>query len=368
MELEARYDRAEFATVVFQNISKVYPTDVNIKCKYRITADIVPTAWDWVALYKVGWMNPTEDYVYYELAPRPKDYEIGKESEACILFPSHRMPGDDGKFYQFCYVSSTGQICGASPPFQFQNPSDYVEVVDPDSNMLVIQSRIVYLQENLKLLLAQKMLVKEHDRLANHLKETKQELSALQTENDELKNKLKQDKNHILTLNKEASDMILIQEEQRARIKFVLKEKKILETRVKMLNRELTTLQSTLMKYQSQKDDLEGQKKSLEEEVTMYKKQSASSESAAKLYDKQVQELQVMIAEKDDAVKHLQEKIGKLTLDMQLVRDSYQTEDFHYMNGEDQVQMLEEKLKKTENKLLPVQFWKRLLSCFDAHS
>ncbi|KAK3609864.1 hypothetical protein CHS0354_015055 [Potamilus streckersoni] len=361
MELEARYDRAEFAAVVFQNISEVYPIDAHIECKYTITAIIVPTSRDWVALFKVGWMDPAKDYVYYEWAPMPKDYEIGKESEACILFPSHRMPGDDGEFYQFCYVSSSGQIRGASTPFQFRKPSaaDYVEIVDSDSNMLVIQSRTVYLQENLrmvesqknKLLLTQEMLVKELDQLANHLEETKEELSALQIENDELKNKLKQGEEHILTLNNETSEMVLIQEDQRARIEVLLEEKMILETRVEKLNRELTALQSTLMKYHAQKDDLEGQKKSLEEQVTMYKDHFASYESAAILYGKQLQELQITIAEKDDAMKCLQEKIGKLTREMNLERVSYKTQVIHYKNSVDQVQLLEEKLKNAEDKL-----------------
>ena len=30
------------------------------------------------------------------------------------------MPKEDGDFYQFCYVTSTGQVRGASTPFQFK--------------------------------------------------------------------------------------------------------------------------------------------------------------------------------------------------------------------------------------------------------
>ena len=62
------------------------------------------------------------------------------------------MPGDDGEFYQFCYVSSSGQIRGASTPFQFKSPSagDFVELEDEEADMLVIKSKTIYLQENIQ--------------------------------------------------------------------------------------------------------------------------------------------------------------------------------------------------------------------------
>ena len=65
---------------------------------------------------------------------------------------AHKLPGDDGEFYQFCYVASNYQIRGASTPFQFRKPSadDFVEVEDEETNMLVIRSKTVLLQENLQ--------------------------------------------------------------------------------------------------------------------------------------------------------------------------------------------------------------------------
>ncbi|KAL3835987.1 hypothetical protein ACJMK2_021446 [Sinanodonta woodiana] len=361
MELEARYDRAEFAAVVFQNISEVYPIGAHVECTYTITADIVPTSRDWVALYKVGWMNPTKDYVYYEWAPMPKVYEIGKESEASILFPAHKLPGDDGDFYQFCYVSSTGQIRGASTPFQFRKPSaaDYVEVDDPDTNMLVIQSRSVYLQENLqaaesqkKMLLEEKEnLVKELEHLASQLQETQGELTALQTLNADLKSRLRQEQAHIVTLNKEASDMNLIQEEQRVKIENLIEEKEVLERKIGSVKEELLALTSSLKKLQADKDDLEGEKKNLEEQVNMYKEHLVSSESAATLYSRQLEDLQSLIADKEDIVKHLQENIGKLTRELQMERESFDSQALQYVKSTEKIEMLEEKLRNTEDKL-----------------
>ena len=82
-----KYERSDsqFASVVFHNICETYPTDAHIECRYTVTSDLIPTRSDWVGLYKVGWMSP-KDYVYYEWAPIPKDYEVGKDADSSVLF------------------------------------------------------------------------------------------------------------------------------------------------------------------------------------------------------------------------------------------------------------------------------------------
>ena len=69
-----------------------------------------------------------------------------------ILLIAHKLPNDDGEFYQFCYVSSARQVRGASTPFQFRKPGadDFVEVEDEETNMLVIRSKTIYLEETLQ--------------------------------------------------------------------------------------------------------------------------------------------------------------------------------------------------------------------------
>jgi hypothetical protein len=61
------------------------------------------------------------------------------------------LPSDDGEFYQFCYVTSYGNIRGASTPFQFRRPScaAIVEIADSATDMLIIQSETVRLEESL---------------------------------------------------------------------------------------------------------------------------------------------------------------------------------------------------------------------------
>lgn len=88
--------------------------------------------------------------------------------ERKFLFPSysftaHKLPKDDGEFYQFCYVSSANHIRGASTPFQFHRPGsdEFVEVEDEETNMLVIRSKTIFLQENLQMAQSQKQKLQE---------------------------------------------------------------------------------------------------------------------------------------------------------------------------------------------------------------
>ncbi|ESO93595.1 hypothetical protein LOTGIDRAFT_58591, partial [Lottia gigantea] len=139
--------RSAYAAVVFHNVAEMYPADAHVECSYTITSDITPSTRDWVGLYKVGWMSPN-DYFYYEWAPYPKDYKPETDAQAKILYQAHNLPDDDGEFYQFCYVTSSGHIRGASTPFQFKRPSagDFVEVEDEDNDMLIVQEKTIYLE------------------------------------------------------------------------------------------------------------------------------------------------------------------------------------------------------------------------------
>ena len=49
-------------------------------------------------------------------------------------------------------MSSARQVRGASTPFQFRKPGadDFVEVEDEETNMLVIRSKTIYLEETLQ--------------------------------------------------------------------------------------------------------------------------------------------------------------------------------------------------------------------------
>ena len=69
----------------------------------------------------------------------------------CII-TGNKVPKDDGEFYQFCYVNSSGHIRGASAPFQFRQPAneDFIEIEDENGELLVIRTKTAVLEDQLK--------------------------------------------------------------------------------------------------------------------------------------------------------------------------------------------------------------------------
>ena len=74
----------------------------------------------------------------------------------CIMLPASNLPSDDGEFYQFCYMTSKGQVHGLSSPFQFRKSisfsslDDLIEIEDENGELLIIKSKSAYLDEQLK--------------------------------------------------------------------------------------------------------------------------------------------------------------------------------------------------------------------------
>ena len=62
------------------------------------------------------------------------------------------MPKDDGEFYQFCYITASGHVRGASMPFQFKHPmtDDLIEIEDENGELLVIRTKTAVLEDQLK--------------------------------------------------------------------------------------------------------------------------------------------------------------------------------------------------------------------------
>ena len=69
-----------------------------------------------------------------------------------LFFKAKRLPKDDGEFYQFCYVTSSGQVQGASTPFQFKSimVDDLVEDEDENNEIVVVKTKTSFLEDNLE--------------------------------------------------------------------------------------------------------------------------------------------------------------------------------------------------------------------------
>ncbi|XP_033733010.1 tax1-binding protein 1 homolog B-like isoform X2 [Pecten maximus] len=368
-EEKQEQSRTEFAMVIFHNIPETYPADAHIQCTYTISSDLVPTSYDWVGLYKVGWMS-TKDYHYYEWAVVPKAYEIGKEADSAVLFPAHKMPNDDGEFYQFCYVTSSGQIRGASTPFQFKKPSadDYIEVEDND--MLIIRSKSVVLEERLKLMEEEKARLeqlqeemgKETDGLIQKLSSMDKQLLDAQNECHHLEDRVQTGETYISQLNQEAHDMNIVREELQTRLDTQNHESEEKERRISRLNDEISELKAEIRKLQNEKDKFEGEMRVLTGQIELYKNHFAKSEISHKEHNEKLEMLTKDVAEKESVIIMLRSRVDGLN---QEIQDKAMHVEKHVTSSredQDHIEDLTERLKNTENKLEAAENTKKLMA------
>ncbi|KAK3105975.1 hypothetical protein FSP39_009914 [Pinctada imbricata] len=357
---ESQGQRSEFAAVVFQRIPETYPSDAHIECKYTITSDIVPTRSDWIGLYKVGWWT-TRDYYYYEWAVIPEGYSSGTEAEASILFPSHKLPGDDGEFYQFCYVTSSGQIRGASTPFQFKRPSadDFVEVDDEEADMLVIRSKTVVLEENMHKLESDKQelvrikqeLENERDSLLSKLVSLEAQLAEHVQKNEQMDAHLKQQENYISQMTHEAKHMNLARDELQQRSARIKAEKSAIEDEVQKKEAEIEELKSQIRKLQGEKDCLAGENQTLREQMELYKSHFTTSEISSQEYQRQIEDLQVSSAKQESLVSQLKKEAQENKVALEKEKKCLERQKTVTKEDKQQMDDLKEKLRNTEDKL-----------------
>ncbi|XP_060573500.1 tax1-binding protein 1 homolog [Ruditapes philippinarum] len=376
--------RTDFASVVFHNMAETYPEDAHIECKYTVTSDLVPTTRDYVALYKVGWMSP-RDYIYYEWAPIPKEYKVGCDADSSVLFPAHKLPKDDGEFYQFCYVSSSNQIRGASTPFQFRRPGadDFVEIDDEETNMLVIRSKTIYLEENLqqaqaqrqKLIEAQDALQKERDTIITKYQEVKNQLVTLESEHTKLKGHLSTSESKVEQLKTEARDMTTVRDELQTKIDKLNKEKVTLNEKISSLTSDLDAANTTIASVtaelkvkkkevtvlQTEKDELSGRNAQLEEEAEMFKKHVQTSETTVDQYSKQSEALQMEYAQQESLIDHLRQQVEKLSTELEDNRRNLDSQTAVNIQDKERLEEMVERLKNAEDKLMAAEESKVIL-------
>ncbi|KAL5010509.1 hypothetical protein ScPMuIL_012814 [Solemya velum] len=357
---EVRYQRTEFAAVVFHNVAETYPADAHIECQYTITKGLIPSTRDWIGLYKVGWMR-VQDYVYYEWAPYPENYETGKEATGHVLYQSYRLPGDDGEFYQFCYVSNSGQVRGASMPFQFRQPhaDDYVEIMDEESDMMVIRCKTAVLEETLKasenekveIMKVQKSLESERDGLVDKLCSLEEDLKKTRTRAKGLKKTLEKSEEKIVRLNQEAQDLNLVHDGLQAKVEKLEQGKITMQGRLEEVEKELKLSTAALKKLQSEKDELVGVIRNLKEEREMLKTHYTSNESTFKCQTTQIEQLQSELADSVKNIKSLRDECAQLQQQLTVEQQKGTEQSVRGQAQEESIQLLSHQLKNAEDKL-----------------
>jgi chromosome segregation ATPase len=148
------HEEKKFAGVIFHNIQETYLPGKDIRCCYSIKPYVLTTANDWIGLYKVGWQSPKE-YVCYAYSPvleNPTDLTASLSAQNSVVFRGDSLPSEEFEFYQFCYVTSSSEIRGASYPFQisFSKPGE-LEICseEDDDTLLIVNNRTTHLENSL---------------------------------------------------------------------------------------------------------------------------------------------------------------------------------------------------------------------------
>ncbi|KPP78984.1 calcium-binding and coiled-coil domain-containing protein 2-like [Scleropages formosus] len=143
-----------YSQVVFSQVPRSFPPNIPVRCHYTVTSTLQPHRRDWVGIFKVrhwavfsvfctlmvGW-STTKDYYTFVWANPTPDSADEEHLGPYVIFDAYYLPKEDGEFYQFCYVDSSGQVRGASTPFCFESPVECSPEYSFEKDLLVITTQ-----------------------------------------------------------------------------------------------------------------------------------------------------------------------------------------------------------------------------------
>ncbi|XP_009865345.1 PREDICTED: calcium-binding and coiled-coil domain-containing protein 2 [Apaloderma vittatum] len=252
-------DSCHFSQVVFNNVEKFYVPGGDIICYYTLTQNIVPRGKDWVGIFRVGWKT-TREYYTFMWAPLPSDIPSDTAVQQQIQFKAYYLPKDD-EYYQFCYIDQEGMVRGASVPFQFRAASEddiLVVTTQGEAEEIELQNKNLH-EENKQLKASCAALQKQMVDLQEELKkmqESQKSLESLRSNMEKLElelNSLKKENNHLKELDgcREAELHQLKEEVQN-----VTSKKEHLETKLKTALDHVDSLQSKVLNYEKEVENL----------------------------------------------------------------------------------------------------------------
>uniref|UniRef100_A0A9J7XE95 Tax1 (human T-cell leukemia virus type I) binding protein 1a n=1 Tax=Cyprinus carpio carpio TaxID=630221 RepID=A0A9J7XE95_CYPCA len=290
-------ETSNFAHVIFQNVGKSFLPQAALECHYTLTPFIIPNPKDWVGIFKVGWSS-ARDYYTFLWSPMPENYTEGSTVHRTIIFQGYYVPRSDGEFYQFCYVTHTGEIRGASTPFQFRPATPTGEellTVEDDGNSDILVRVEEVQQECKELQKALRLLTQERDQLQERQRQQSQELQkGLCEEKEEARARVRQLEQDLLEITQKA----------------VLKET------------ELDCLRDRLQKVISERDSLQTQLKSERDERELYKSHVRSAELENTKLSAELQMLKAVELNREVTIAQYQDELHRLRTE----RDTHPTE------------------------------------------
>ncbi|XP_068505529.1 calcium-binding and coiled-coil domain-containing protein 2 isoform X2 [Syngnathus scovelli] len=219
-----------FSQVAFKDVPQSYPLATSINCCYTLAAHFQPSPRDWVGIFKVGW-STIKDYHTFMWVESCGDSNQEQSSTRHAYFKEYYLPKDELDFYQFCYVNSSGQVCGASTPFCFksQHPNDEQSAANGSDNDLMVITTQEEVDQSDREIAALKdeanRIRQQNEELETALREERREAAILKDKYDELASELyltKQQHDHLLSTWQE-------QQEEIQRLKVELQEQNLAE-------------------------------------------------------------------------------------------------------------------------------------------
>uniref|UniRef100_A0A3B1JLI2 Tax1 (human T-cell leukemia virus type I) binding protein 1a n=1 Tax=Astyanax mexicanus TaxID=7994 RepID=A0A3B1JLI2_ASTMX len=300
-------ETSNFAHVIFQNVGKSFLPQAALECHYTLTPFITPHPKDWVGIFKVGWSS-ARDYYTFLWSPMPENYTDGSTVHRTLIFQGYYVPRSDGEFYQFCYVTHTGEIRGASTPFQFRTATptgeELLTVEDEGNSDILVRVEEVQ-KECRELQKAVRLLTQERDQLQEEQRRHNQELQqGLREQKEEAQARVRQLEQDLLTVTQRA----------------VLKET------------ELDCLRDRLQKVIVERDALQTQLKNERDERDLYKLENTKLSA-------ELQMLKAVELNREVTIAQYQEEIHRLRSD----RNTHPAD----TNLREQLHQVEEQLQAT---------------------
>ncbi|XP_072532588.1 tax1-binding protein 1 homolog A [Salminus brasiliensis] len=333
-------ETSNFAHVIFQNVGKSFLPQAALECHYTLTPFITPHPKDWVGIFKVGWSS-ARDYYTFLWSPMPENYTEGSTVHRTLIFQGYYVPRSDGEFYQFCYVTHTGEIRGASTPFQFRPATPTGEELltvedDGNSDILVVTTKTGLLEQRVEevqkecreLQKAVRLLTQERDQLQEEQRRRNQELQqGLREQREEAQARVRQLEQDLLGVTQRA----------------VLKET------------ELDCLRDRLQKVIVERDSLQTQLKNERDERDLYKSHVRSAELENTKLSAELQMLKAVELNREVTIAQYQEEIHRLRTE----RNTHPAD----ANLKEQLRQLEEQLQATRQQAIMLGSELRDASC-----
>ncbi|TRY65746.1 hypothetical protein DNTS_005584 [Danionella cerebrum] len=278
----------------------------------------------WGSLRLVGWSS-ARDYYTFLWSPMPENYSEGSTVHRTIIFQGYYVPRSDGEFYQFCYVTHTGEIRGASTPFQFRPATPTGEellTVEEESNsdILVVTTKTGLLEQRV-------------EEVQQECRELQKALRLLTEERDQLQDTQRQHNQE------QQKSLIEEKEAAQARVKELEQELMNITQKALLKENELDCLREKLQKVISERDHLQTQLKDERDERELYKCHVRSGELENTKLSAELQMLKAVELNREVTIAQYQEELHRLRSE----RDPHPTK----AGLKEQLRQTEEQLQAT---------------------